>query len=194
MRSGRVDWSLTIHFGMLLPSYGWVAIFTISQCSHEENFEWLNRVDDNSSAVKLANPKTLEFQVVRTTLLPGLLKTIRENRSHALPIKIFETSDIVLKDPEAERQSKNVRHAAAVYCNRNAGFEVVHGLLDRVMEMLDVRHISSTEEAKNGYYYLKEMSSECNRTHDSRVSLLSPLWFRPHLLSRKICCNILPWV
>src|SRR6266700_3307066 len=62
------------------------------QCSHEENFEWLNHEDDGNKAVKIANPKTLEFQVVRTTLIPGLLKTIRENRSHPLPIKIFETS------------------------------------------------------------------------------------------------------
>src|SRR5882757_5832257 len=75
------------------------------QCSHEENFEWLNKVDDGTTAVKIGNPKTLEFQVVRTSLIPGLLKTIRENRSHSLPIKIFETSDVVFKDTSRERQA-----------------------------------------------------------------------------------------
>ncbi|KAG5221557.1 phenylalanine--tRNA ligase [Salix suchowensis] len=105
----RVEWALA----------GW--------CSLEENFTFLNHQDDGKTAVKIANPKTLEFQVVRTTLIPGLLKTVRENRSHPLPIKIFETSDVVYKDVTRERQARNERHAAAVWCNKNAGFEIIHG-------------------------------------------------------------------
>jgi len=133
------------------------------QCSHEENFSWLQTVDDGQTAVKIANPKTLEFQVVRTSLLPGLLKTVRENRSHALPIRIFETSDVVFKDVTRERQARNVRHAAAVWCNKTAGFEIVHGLLDRAMAMLEVPHTpgggsSGNPAAQTRGYYLKERS------------------------------------
>jgi phenylalanyl-tRNA synthetase beta chain len=108
--------------------------------------------------------------VVRTSLLPGLLKTIRENRSHALPIRIFETSDVVFKDVTRERQARNVRHAAAVWCNKTAGFEIVHGLLDRAMAMLEVPHIpgggnssgtgsgGGNQAAPTRGYYLKERS------------------------------------
>ena len=112
--------------------------------------------------MKIANPKTLEFQVVRTSLLPGLLKTIRENRSHALPLRIFETSDVVFKDVARERQARNVRHAAALWCNKTAGFEIVHGLLDRAMAMLEVPHIpgggggGGGEATPTKGYYLKE--------------------------------------
>jgi phenylalanyl-tRNA synthetase beta chain len=130
------------------------------QCSHEENFEWLNHVDDGNTAVKIANPKTLEFQVVRTSLIPGLLKTIRENRSHSLPIKIFETSDVVFKDTSRERQARNVRHAAAVWCNKTAGFEIVHGMLDRAMKMLEVPRIWSEDNNAETGYYIKENSGE----------------------------------
>ena len=38
------------------------------------------------------------MQVARTTLLPGLLKTVAANRKMSLPLKIFEISDVVLKD------------------------------------------------------------------------------------------------
>jgi phenylalanyl-tRNA synthetase beta chain len=110
--------------------------------------------------VKIANPKTLEFQVVRTTLIPGLLKTIRENRSHALPIKIFETGDVVFKDLKRERQSRNERHAGAVWCNKTAGFEIVHGVLDRAMKMLEIPRISSTDFKADTGYYLKETSGD----------------------------------
>ncbi|KAH8999260.1 phenylalanyl-tRNA synthetase subunit beta [Lactarius akahatsu] len=131
---------------------GWVEVLPLILCSHEENFAWLNTPDDGQTAVKIANPKTLEFQVVRTSLLPGLLKTIRENRSHALPLRIFEASDVVFKDTARERQARNVRHAAAVWCNKTAGFEIVHGLLDRAMAMLEVPHIPGAGAAPTGYY------------------------------------------
>ena len=111
--------------------------------------------------MRIANPKTLEFQVVRTSLLQGLLKTIRENRSHPLPVRIFETSDVVFKDPSLERQARNVRHAAAVWCNKTAGFEVVHGLLDRIMLMLEVLRITSDDVKAVTGYYITEREGTC---------------------------------
>jgi phenylalanyl-tRNA synthetase beta chain len=151
------------------------------ECSHEENFAWLNHKDDGTQAVKIANPKSLEFQVVRTTLLPGLLKTIRENRSHALPIKIFETSDVVFKDPRKERQARNERHAAAVWCNKTAGFEIVHGVLDRAMKMLEIPRIPSTDtEAATGYY-LKETNGMVSHSFLTKFNDLNcrsdPMYF-----------------
>lgn len=139
--------------------------------------------------MKIANPKTLEFQVVRTSLIPGLLKTIRENRSHPLPIKVFETSDVVFKDTSRERQARNVRHAAAVWCNKTAGFEVVHGMLDRAMKMLEVPRIGSEDLKAETGYYIKENSGE--RT--SCIPLLSAYGIhRPGLLPWPGCHDLLP--
>ena len=93
---------------------------------------------------------------MRTSLLQGLLKTIRENRSHPLPIRVFESTDVVFKDTTRERQARNVRHAAAVWCNKTAGFEVVHGMLDRAMQMLEVPRISIHDKKAATGYYIKE--------------------------------------
>jgi phenylalanyl-tRNA synthetase beta subunit len=126
--------------------------------------------------------------VVRTSLIPGLLKTIRENRSHPLPIKIFETSDVVFKDPERERQARNERHAAAVWCNKSAGFEVVHGMLDRAMKMLEVPRIESQNLKAETGYYIKENSGEFashNRCHQLMAC------HRPGLLSWPSCHDLL---
>ncbi|KAI0732770.1 hypothetical protein BC629DRAFT_1601137, partial [Irpex lacteus] len=114
---------------------GFTEVLPLILCSHEENFDWLNRKDDGTQAVRIANPKTLEFQVVRT---------------------VFESSDVVFKDSKAERQARNVRHAAAVWCNKTAGFEVVHGMLDRAMQMLEVPRIASTDAKATHGYYIKE--------------------------------------
>ncbi|GJM95552.1 hypothetical protein PR202_ga12302 [Eleusine coracana subsp. coracana] len=42
---------------------GYMEVLTFVLCSHEENFEMLNRSDDRSKAVIIANPRTSEFEV-----------------------------------------------------------------------------------------------------------------------------------
>jgi phenylalanyl-tRNA synthetase beta subunit len=124
-------------------------------------------------------------QVVRTSLVPGLLKTLGCNKDAPLPVKIFEASpftlvaraselgqgevgcfgrslsqrrvcmshvwrrpadrlqcwvsrqvsDCVLLDADTEVGARNVRKAAALFCGVTSGFEVVHGLMDRLMEV-----------------------------------------------------------
>ena len=56
----------------------------------------------------ISNPKTCDFQVVRTTLLPGLLKTIASSRNMPLPLKIFEVSDVVLSDKESGTRNSSL--------------------------------------------------------------------------------------
>ncbi|KAL4752303.1 hypothetical protein BDW72DRAFT_171515 [Aspergillus terricola var. indicus] len=141
---------------------GWSEVLPLILCSHDENFAWLNRKDDGNTAVKLANPKTQEFQVVRTSLLPGLLKTIRENKSHSVPMKIFEVSDVAFKDLSMERKSRNERHFAAAWYSKTSGFEVVHGLLDRIMSMMKSAFIIGEEglenaAVKDSHYWIEEL-------------------------------------
>lgn len=54
---------------------GFTEVLTWALCSRKENFADI-RQEDDGKAVAIGNPATLEFEVCRTTLLPGLLKTI----------------------------------------------------------------------------------------------------------------------
>ncbi|KAH0363796.1 phenylalanyl-tRNA synthetase beta chain, partial [Aureobasidium melanogenum] len=138
---------------------GWSEVMPLILCSYDENYTWLNRKDDNL-AVRLQNPKTQEYQIVRTSLLPGLLKTIRENKHHSVPMKIFEVSDVGLKDESCERKSRNERRFAACWYGKSSGFEVVHGLLDRIMLMLKSAFITKEEGLSNSAvkgYWIEEV-------------------------------------
>ncbi|XP_058058544.1 phenylalanine--tRNA ligase beta subunit [Anopheles bellator] len=126
---------------------GFTEGLTFTLCSRDDIAAKMNAKIEQLPAVHIANPKTLEFQVVRTTLIPGLLKTLAANRKMPLPLKLFEVSDVVLADGKAEVGAKNERRVCAVNCNKTAGFEVVHGLLDRVMQLLEVPWDRAT-----GYY------------------------------------------
>lgn len=167
---------------------GWSEVLPLILCSHDENFAWLNRKDDGNTAVKLANPKTLEFQIVRTSLLPGLLKTIRENKHHAVPIKIFEVSDVAFKDLSLERKSRNERHFAAAWYGKTSGFEVVHGLLDRLMAMLKSAFITKEEGLENqavanSHYWIEEFDSKLYNTIYSTVALSLTIYTQTPLTS-----------
>uniref|UniRef100_A0A8C3URX7 Phenylalanine--tRNA ligase beta subunit n=1 Tax=Catharus ustulatus TaxID=91951 RepID=A0A8C3URX7_CATUS len=129
-----------------LAAAGFTEALTFALCSQEDIADKLGTDISATNAVIIANPKTAEFQVARTTLLPGLLKTIAANRKMPLPLKLFEISDIVVKDPNADVGAKNYRHLCAIYYNKSPGFEIIHGLLDRVMQVLDV-----PPNEENGY-------------------------------------------
>ncbi|XP_049870661.1 phenylalanine--tRNA ligase beta subunit [Pectinophora gossypiella] len=117
---------------------GYTEALTFTLCSREDVATKLGRSIEEVPAVHISNPKTLEFQVVRTVLLPGLLKTIAANKKMPLPMKLFEISDVVLQDSKSETGARNERRLCAVHCGRTAGFQFVHGLLDRLLLLLRV--------------------------------------------------------
>ncbi|KAF3693106.1 Phenylalanine--tRNA ligase beta subunit [Channa argus] len=122
-----------------LASAGFTEALNFALCSQEDIAEKLGKKISETRAIHISNPKTAEFQVARTTLLPGLLKTIAANRKMPLPLKLFEISDVVLKDETRDVGARNSRRFCAIYYNKSPGFEVIHGLLDRTMQLLEVK-------------------------------------------------------
>jgi len=122
-----------------LARAGYMEILSLGLCGVAENYGMLKREDDGL-AVQLSNPMTVEFEIVRTSLLPGMLKTLKENK--ALPmkdgLKLFEVSDVVHLDATSDVGASNKRRLIALYTGPTAGFEVIHGLVDRVMGLLEV--------------------------------------------------------
>lgn len=123
---------------------GYIEALSFGLHSKEDNFEKINKKPDNS-AVVIANPKNVEFEVVRTSLIPGVLKTLRENLNQKFSgdgLKLFEVSDVVLRDPltpeEKDIGARQERRLVALHAGTQSAFEVIHGLVDRLMEVLSV--------------------------------------------------------
>ncbi|KAG2616439.1 hypothetical protein PVAP13_3NG204669 [Panicum virgatum] len=125
---------------------GYMEVLTFILSSHEENFDMLNRTDDKSKAVIIANPRTSEFEVVRTSLMSCLLKTLKHNIDHPRPIKIFEVGDVVTLDPSRDVGASNNRRLAALYCNRVSGFEEIMGLVDSIVKIVRAPHVKFGEK------------------------------------------------
>jgi len=130
---------------------GFTEALTFALCSCDDVAEKFGKKIEDIPAVHIANPKTLDFQIGRTSLLPGILKTIASNQGTALPIQLFEVSDVILKDTTRETGSRNERRLCAVYYNKTPGFEIIHGLLDRIMTLVKVPY-NENQSNDNGYY------------------------------------------
>ncbi|XP_042376847.1 phenylalanine--tRNA ligase beta subunit, cytoplasmic-like [Zingiber officinale] len=121
---------------------GYMEVLTWVLCSHEENFSMLRRKDDGDKAVIIANPRSADFEVVRTSLMSCLLKTLKHNIDHPRPIKIFEVGDVVVLGGDRDVGASNNRRLAALYCNVSSGFEEILGLVERIMKVVRAPHIN----------------------------------------------------
>lgn len=141
---------------------GWSEVLPLSLCSHDENFAYLRQTDNGDKVVELANPKTAEYQVVRTTLLPGILKTVKENRKHSLPIKVFEVGDVVFKNLALERKAYNVKHWGAIFVGKTSSFEIIQGLLAKLMQTLRTEWIADfgKKTSGRGYWIEEDVSNK----------------------------------
>lgn len=116
-----------------LAQAGYIEQLTFSLLSVKDNYERMRLPVDLDQAVQLSNPKTIEFEIVRTSLLPGLLKCLNQNKKESIPQKVFEVSDCVVLDPSTETGARNTRMLSAMVLDHASNFEVIHGMLDLMM-------------------------------------------------------------
>jgi len=142
----------------VVSQVGFMEVMTWVLINNDENFKFLNREDDGSS-VTLDNPRQEGFNVVRTTLVPGLLKTLNRNLGQVnIPIRIFEAGDVVIQDASQDVGARNCRKVAALYCANRSGLEEIHGLVDRIMLMNDL-HFTKSKSSKKKTYTVRESTS-----------------------------------
>ena len=137
-----------------LAQAGYIEQLTFSLISFKDNYERMRQPINLNECVQLSNPKTIEFEVVRTSLLPGLIKCLQGNKKEPIPQKMFELSDCVVLDASTEIGAKNVRKIAALVCDQSSNFEVIHGLLDLLMTKVgskmqkDYKLVEDTEDVR----------------------------------------------
>ncbi len=106
----------------ILTGTGFSEIITFSFVS-PESADLLNAGENSTirSFVSLMNPLTTEQSVMRTSLLPGLFTSIKENVAHGEPnLKLFEWGKIYIRDDSAELPVERVTLAGIMCGNYSA--------------------------------------------------------------------------
>ena len=82
--------SCSDHIRRTMAMAGYNEILTFGLIAIEENFDFMRLKDEKNLAVRINKPRVRDVEIVRTHLIPGLLKTIQSNLAHAPPYKLFE--------------------------------------------------------------------------------------------------------
>lgn len=114
-----------------LKYWGFTETYTYSFVS-EDMYE-----GELGSAVKIKNPLNEDFVYMRNTLIPSLLRVIKENKSKD-EIKIFELSNIYLKN--ANNLPDEILTLAGAVRKKNVSFYEIKGLVEQLLEDFGIKN------------------------------------------------------
>ncbi len=102
-----------------------------------------------SPPISLQNPLSSEFAVVRTNLLGNLLAALQANKHQKYPQRLFETGDVVVRDPSAETKTATQRLLGLAIAHSKAGFTEIASVANELNTLLGDRWtiVSTTDPA-----------------------------------------------
>jgi phenylalanyl-tRNA synthetase beta chain len=118
------------------------------------NFVLANKVDHyqkmrrkTEGLVRLANPVSIEYSIIRNDLLPCLMRNLADNKHQAFPQQMFEVSDVIKLNKTAETRTERKLHAAAVSSHPTANFTDMKSILEALLMNLGLKNWT-VKEAK----------------------------------------------
>ncbi len=117
---------------------GYVEFLNMALLSKKDMFNNLLEENEDEKTAKISYSKTKEFEYVRNSLIPGILKSIEANKAQQLPYKIFELADCVEINDDNEVGAMNKRKLCFAYSNNTSGLEIIQGMVDKLMKKIDL--------------------------------------------------------
>lgn len=122
-----------------------------------------------TSLVPLANPLSSDMNVLRPSLLPGLLESLRHNVTHKnYDVALFEVGRVFRNTENATRAAKEERHIAIALtgrrdpvfwsgADRDATFDLMDlkGILEEFLEQFGVRGVTFTRRSASTDLFLE---------------------------------------
>ncbi|MEO6036557.1 MAG: phenylalanine--tRNA ligase subunit beta, partial [Verrucomicrobiota bacterium] len=140
---------------------------------------------ENTDLVALKNPLSSEMDVLRPSLLPGLLSSLRHNLSRKNnDVALFEIGRVFLKTNGVAKEERRVAVALtgqrnAIFWNsaeRDAKFDSydLKGVLEEFLEQFGLRGITFSRRAESGSLYLESASVQLGKLPLGEIGQVSP--------------------
>jgi len=106
-----------------------------------------------SNVIKLANPVSAEYTILRESLLPSLMKNLMDNKHESFPQRLFEVSDVGRINQRVETRCERRLHVAGVLSHSTANFTEIKSCVEALLhnmglkrwEIKPIRHPSFLE-------------------------------------------------
>ncbi len=98
--------------------------------------------------IRLANPVSTEYSIIRNDLLPSLMRNLADNKHQVFPQRMFEVSDVIRIDTKAETRTERRLHAAGVSSHPAANFTEMKSYVEALLMNLGLKSWT-VKEAKH---------------------------------------------
>lgn len=122
---------------LIMIGFGFTEVVNFTLANYREHFEYMLL---EGNPVRILNPVSAEYDILRSSLLPCLLKVFANNRHELFPQRIFEVGDVVVLDESAETGAKRVLHLAGASTHSEANFTEIKSVAEGVLRELGVRN------------------------------------------------------
>jgi phenylalanyl-tRNA synthetase beta chain len=115
--------------------YTEVTNFTlINEAVHYEKMR-----QDARNMIKLANPVSAEYTILRESLLPSLMKNLMDNKHESFPQRLFEVSDVGRINQRAETRVERRLHLAGVSSHSTANFTEIKSTVEALLHNMGLK-------------------------------------------------------
>jgi len=128
----------------VMTGLGFTEVMNFTLTNEDLQYEKMRRRPGN--AVRLANPVSAEYTMVRQELLPRLLQNLADNRHESFPQKLFEVSDVTRLNNELETGCERRLHVAAVSSHINANFSEIRSVTEALVTNIGFKHLKTKAE------------------------------------------------
>lgn len=149
------------------------------------------RLTHGSALVPLSNPLSSDMNVLRPSLLPGLLAALRHNVSRKInDLALFEVGRVFLESESQRREERRVAMALTGQRHplfwsgeeREARFDIsdLKGLLEEFLEQFGVRGMNYVRRPESTALFLESATVHLGRFQFGEFGLLLPSLARQH--------------
>jgi phenylalanyl-tRNA synthetase beta chain len=100
----------------------------------------------SDTIIKLANPASIEYSILRESLLPSLLKNLMDNKHESFPQRLCEVSDVGKINSQVETRCERRLHAAGVSSHSTANFTEIKSYVEALLNDLGLNRWKIKQE------------------------------------------------
>ena len=108
----------------------------INEAAHYEKMRLKAR-----NVIKLANPKSAEYTILRESLLPSLMKNLTDNKHESFPQRLFEASDVGRTNQRADTRVERRLHTAGVSSHSTANFTEIKSTVEALLHNMGLKRL-----------------------------------------------------
>lgn len=122
----------------LLVGHGLLEAKNYHLINHEAQTE---RMGHAAAVIRVKHPVSLEYDSLRSWILPGLIETLQRNKRHEYPQRLFEIGRVFSRAKASDKTETGVKEAVRVgvaLCGEAADYTAIRQVLDDLLAKLGV--------------------------------------------------------